>query len=413
VLFCRRSCVAVGRRYRQLSRRKRVALATLASLWLGGTILGILDAAFCTHGPLPAHGIVVGGDNSSSSTTRYAAAAEDSSQTFDVVINTYRRPRQLESAVRHYAQACGPSAGIGRVYVIWSEQGVDPPDDPLARYFSEGELSADNGNDNGNSIRRRTFSSNKIAPIRFIRTPNSLNSRFLPIHDDDPKEAKIATNAVFMVDDDVQVDCSSLRRGFDAWKSNPHSMVGYYPRLAAPPLFHTGQNAIRYIEHCWPIVFLRQRANFVLTKAAFLHARYMEVYWDDALHPREIRLYVDRHMNCEDVAMSLLVANYTRAFFGESTGGKGKSPIPPVFVEGRIRDAGLFNGISTGEGFVERRARCLSDLTGIYEQRGWGSPLDYSFALDDISWTRHVFRWPWQYRPANVFEWGALLDFFR
>jgi hypothetical protein len=109
---------------------------------------------------------------------------------------------------------------------------------------------------------------------------------------------------------------------------------------------------------------------------------------------------VDKYMNCEDFAMSLLVANATQSEHGK-----------PVFVEGTVSDKGLFNGISTGSGFVQRRAACLTDITRIYEKHGWGSPLGEAYSLREVSWDRHAPGFWFQFRPSNPFEWLALLDF--
>jgi hypothetical protein len=38
-------------------------------------------------------------------------------------------------------------------------------------------------------------------------------------------------------------------------------------------------------------------------------------------------------MNCEDIAMSMLVANYTKAMTGK--------PEYPIYVEGNVNDRGL------------------------------------------------------------------------
>lgn len=293
---------------------------------------------------------------------------------FSVVINTYKRHDQLVDALQHYAENCGRRSGVGRIYVIWAESPTPP--DPES-FFQNRLRNAENR-----------------SPVEFIAVKNSLNSRFLPIDG-------LPTQAVFMVDDDVRVDCFSLHLGFEAFRAYPDSTVGFYPRLASPP---RGQTT-GYIEHTWPIVYLQQKTNFILTKACFLHQRFLSAYSAPS-HPKEILDYVDKYMNCEDVAMSLLVANVTAA---ENSG----IPAPPIFVEASISDKGLFNGISTGKGFVERRAACLTDLTHVYEERGWGRPLDYVFDLPSVSWVQHAPNFWWQARPSNFFEWFALLDFFK
>jgi Glycosyl transferase family 64 domain len=305
---------------------------------------------------------------------------------FVVIINTYQRPLLLLDAVQHYAEKCGPKIGIKSVYVIWAEEKVTPP---APEHFFDRHLPK------------------KRSQVSVLSVPNSLNSRFLPIPD-------VQDMAVFMVDDDIRVDCHSLKTAFLAWKMNPSSMVGFYPRLAEWDLSDDGKRHIRapperFIYQSWPIVYWRQRMNFILTKACFLHSHYMSVYSDPNQHPIEILQYVDKYFNCEDVAMSLLVANITKPTDGTLDG----LPVRPIYVEGSVSDKGLFNGISTGTGHMARRSECLSDLSNLYQMKGWGIPLDREFPLRKSSWRRHTPGFWWQYRPSNVFEWFALSNIFK
>lgn len=227
--------------------------------------------------------------------------------TFAVAINTYRRPDRLRDAVQHYAEVCGRQAGVSQVFVIWAEQGVAIPEP--SSFFST-------------SLRK--LNQPNTAQVKVLqKEKDSLNSRFEPIDD-------LTSNAVFMVDDDIRVACSSLTQGFDAWKRHPDAMVGYYPRLASPPLSDPQSSELIY--HTWPIVFLRHKFNFVLTKASFLHSKYLALYSGDQF-PQEVRNHVDKHMNCEDIAMSMLVANHTKATMG--------NPEYPIYVEGSVDDRGL------------------------------------------------------------------------
>ena len=130
----------------------------------------------------------------------------------------------------------------------------------------------------------------------------------------------------------------------------------------------------------------------VLTKACFLHSKYLDLYSGD-VHPQEIRDYIDEHKNCEDVAMSLLVANATR-----------NTDAAPIYVEGSVTDTGLFGGISTGTGHMRTRSDCLDDITRIYAEDGWDMPL-VDVPLSERSWRRHYPGWRYQIRPSNVFEW--------
>jgi len=291
---------------------------------------------------------------------------------FAVVINTYRRPRQLASAVHHYAQRCGKSHGVGHVYVIWAELDVEPPSPEEWRR---------------SNTRSAASHSDRVVPISVVKVAkDSLNSRFLPLDG-------LQEKAVFMVDDDILVTCSSLLQGLKAWQSNPDSMTGYYPRLATTS----------FIYHSWPKVYLRQSMNMVLTKAAFLHSRFMEIY--SFQQPAAIRDYVDKHHNCEDIAMSILVANVTRA--------EKSQPSMPIYVEGDVTDQGLFNGISTGSGHMIQRSVCVRDLIEIYKQNGWNNPLEQTFDLDTAAWIQHAPGLRWQHRPSNFFEWLALENFFK
>ena len=57
-------------------------------------------------------------------------------------------------------------------------------------------------------------------------------------------------------------------------------------------------------------------------------------------------------MNCEDVAMSILVATH--------------SGLPPVYVRGSLGDAGVFGGISTRGGHMGARSDCLNDMMALF-----------------------------------------------
>ena len=305
---------------------------------------------------------------------------------FAVAINTYRRPEMLKDAVMHYADTCGRSVGVAQVFVIWAEQNAQHIPDSNTFFGDEHD---------------GTILQNRAAVHVLEKAKDSLNSRFEPI-------PQLLSTAVFMVDDDLRVDCSSLRRAFDAWKTRPDSMVGYYPRLASPPRGVTGatsSSSDEIIYHTWPVVFWKQTFNLVLTKASFLHSKYLELYTDDNHFPKAIKDHVDKNMNCEDIAMSMLVANYTKY----QTGG---IPAPPMYVEGRVSDKGLIGGISSGSGHMTTRSECLTILSSILKAQGWPSPLDYQVPLRSNSWIRHAPGFWWQYRPSNTFEWLALANTF-
>jgi len=358
------SCIVCLResrlRFSLLSFPGRVVLLVFLPLLLAHVFLGTTDLLFHYYGPKDTRSV-----------------ATDTS--FAVVINTYKRPQMLKQAVQHYADKCGQRVGVSQVFVVWAELGVTPPD-PTS-FFPQ-------------TVRKKSLQNR--ASVQIIRVEkDSLNSRFLPI-------ANLQSQAIFMVDDDVRVDCFSLHQGFVAWKAFPDSMVGYYPRLAAPFQHEKLSSVLDYVYQAWPIVFWRHQVNFILTKASFLHERYLQLYTDS---PPEIRDYVDKFFNCEDVAMSMLVANYTKSLHGK--------PARPIYVEGSVTDKGLFNGISTGTGHMEQRSHCLTDLTSIYLKHGWEAPLQETFELKEASWVHHAPGFWWQFRPSNFFEWFALENVFK
>jgi len=239
------------------------------------------------------------------------------------------------------------------------------------------------------------------------KAKDSLNARFEPI-------PQLQTTSIFMVDDDIRVACSSLQQAFLAWKEHPDAMVGFYPRLAVSSARQQASDDPQipnqqFVYHLWPKIYWRQRFNIILTKASFLHSKYLELYSDDASFPKEIKDHVDKHKNCEDIAMSMLVANYIQNH--DPTDGKGKDS-PVLYVEGSVSDAGLFGGISSGQGHFATRNDCLNQLTSIVRSRGWGSPLEQDFDLAENSWIRHSPGFWWQPAPSNPCEWFGLVNLF-
>ena len=340
-------------RWSLLTTYSKVVVSIALSLVLLHVVFGSMDVFFHSYGFDDRAG--TGGQ------TSYA-----------VVINTYKRPDMLHDAVLHYAAVCGPKAGVSQVFVVWAEQGNTPPD---------GESFFETG------LRHGYQNHSRVEVMQMAK--DSLNSRFLPI-------PQLESDVVFMVDDDVRVDCASLYNGFQAWNSFPDSLVGYYPRLAAK----SRSNEQEFMYHNWPSVYLRSRFNIILTKASFMHRKYFDIYSDPLQNPNEILEFVDSKMNCEDVAMAMVVANYTRAKTGE--------PARPIYVEGHLRDRGLFGGISTGSDHFDTRTMCLTELTKIYRRHGWDDPLSSSVTLKDSTYVHHAPGFWFQHRPSNFFEWLSI-----
>lgn len=317
-------------------------------------------------------------------------------ESFAVVINTYKRPDMLKSALHHWIGECGADTGIGQVFVVWSELDVEPPsvedilkDMPIANA--------------GSNLRPADKSQEKVLPpLEFIRVPkDSLNSRFLPI-------SNLKSEGVFMVDDDVRIDCPSLKESFQAWRAHPNALVGFFPRLASHAI--DSKNPIRRIYHTWPFVYFRHRFNIILTKASFLHRKYLDMYFDEEENPKEVLDYIDKHFNCEDIAMAFLIARKTKNALKDAK-SQGYCRDCPLFTNGLITDKGLRNGISTSGGKLNplghmgERSKCLSFMTDVYREKGWEYPL-FDVSLDRQSWQHHLF-W-WQYSPSVFWEWFSV-----
>jgi Glycosyl transferase family 64 domain len=450
--------IIIIRRWRLLSLYSRAVLPIVIALFTVQVIFATIDCFFHTYGP-PSQPLVSYSGNNETTTTVSTRSSSSSSTGFAIVINTYKRPDMLKAAVQHYANTCGRARiGVEQVFVVWAELDVTPPDSAaLLLASSSSSLPSRLGTaDLQKTTVFESSSSSRIMDqaaavhVEIIRVAvDSLNSRFLPIAN------LSSTAAIFMVDDDVIVDCFSLHQGFLAWKSSPDSMVGYYPRLAAASSSamtirstsgghddDAATTTTTYVYHSWPVVYWRHEMNFVLTKAAFLHSRYLDLYStnnneddddddDDARHPhpaaaqqREIREYVDVHRNCEDVAMAMLIAHVTAMESIVDTKNKNKMPAMPIYVQGHVSDKGLFHGISTGTGHFPQRSACLNDLTRIYRRHYDGAPtaaattsppplLFYRVPLRQASWVHPAPGFWWQYRPSNIFEWFAIQDIFQ
>jgi len=171
---------------------------------------------------------------------------------------------------------------------------------------------------------------------------DSLNNRFKALK-------QPPTEAVFSIDDDVHVSCKQMELAMEVWTTAPRAMVGFVPRLHSWDDAVRPKNSFRVLDtKASPIPGWRYHGalldpirysvwwdgaySMVLTKAAFFHRDYLAAYWRETEGLAELREYVDAHRNCEDIAMSMLVANITKA--------------PPMWVAASMVDYGHTGGIS-------------------------------------------------------------------
>ncbi|KAL4186929.1 hypothetical protein AMTRI_Chr09g36630 [Amborella trichopoda] len=221
---------------------------------------------------------LMGWNHHASSSTSLSASRAG----YTVLINTWQRNPLLKQAVAHYASCSGTDA----VHVVWSES--DPPSESLIAYLKKIVLSK------SQSAHKPNF--------RFdLNEEDYVNNRFKPIAD-------LRTEAIFSVDDDVIVPCSTMEFAFSVWQSASNTMVGFVPRMH----------------------WLDEEVHLIISAGFFFSFYYL---------------------NCEEIAMSLLVANATRA--------------PPIWVQGKIYEIGA-SGISSLLGHNRRRNKCLNDFISLY-----------------------------------------------
>ncbi|KAJ0729755.1 putative glucuronosyl-galactosyl-proteoglycan 4-alpha-N-acetylglucosaminyltransferase [Helianthus annuus] len=244
---------------------------------------------------------------------------------YTLLINTWKRYDLLKQSISHYTSC----PGLDSIHIVWSEP--DPPSDPLVKFLNH--VVKSNPKD-GRHI-ELTFDINK---------EDSLNNRF--------KELKNPiTDAVFSIDDDIIFPCSSVEFAFSVWQSAPDTMVGFVPRIHL--INQSKENRYPYIYGGWWAVWWTGTYSMILSKASFFHTKYLRMYTNEMptslleyvrrnrylkkitphvnhlparklLHNRQnfhqVSIYLNR--NCEDIAMSFLVANATGA--------------PPIWAKGNF-----------------------------------------------------------------------------
>ena len=121
----------------------------------------------------------------------------------------------------------------------------------------------------------------------------------------------------------MKVPCSELALGYQVWKGSSRSIVGYMPRV------HVRGSDHRYVYRCWWRVWWMGSYSIILTKAAFLHHDYFNIYTN--IMPKSVLELVDKNRNCEDIAMQFLISNITQ--------------LPPIYVKGHLEDGGALGGL--------------------------------------------------------------------
>ncbi|KAI4299438.1 hypothetical protein L6164_032899 [Bauhinia variegata] len=245
----------------------------------------------------------------------------DSRKGYSIVMNTWKRYDLLKKSIKHYSSC----PRLKEIHIVWSEP--NPPSEFLTKFLYR--------------VVQSKSKDGRHLKLNFdIYKEDSLNNRFKEIKD-------LETDAVFSIDDDVIFPCSSVEFAFDVWQSAPDTMVGFVPRAHWVDSSKVDGDKFRYGG--WWSVWWTGTYSMVLSKAAFFHKKYFSLYTNEM--PASIREYVTKNRNCEDIAMSFLVANVTDA--------------PPIWVKGKIFEIGS-TGISSLGGHSERRTECVDRFAAEY-----------------------------------------------
>lgn len=234
---------------------------------------------------------------------------------YALLINTWKRNDLLKRSISHYTSC----PGLDSIHIVWSEPNA--PSESLKHFLNH-------------VVQSKSINGRQIELKFDINKEDSLNNRFKEVKD-------LKLDAVFSIDDDIIFPCSSVELAFSVWRSAPDAMVGFVPRIHW--VDQSKGNMNHFIYGGWWSVWWMGRYSMVLSKAAFFHKKYLSLYTNKM--PASIKEYTTKNRNCEDIAMSFLVANVTGA--------------PPIWVKGKINEIGS-TGISSLGGHIEKRTECVN-----------------------------------------------------
>lgn len=240
---------------------------------------------------------------------------------FTVVILTYQREIVLMESIQRLVGL----QYLNKVVVVWNSP--DPPSLSL-RWPDVG------------------------VPLHVVKVAkNSLNNRFVPYD-------VIETDAIFAVDDDVEMRHEEILLAFRVWRDNKDRIVGFPGRFHA---WDSQNNQWLYSSE------YSCELSMILTGAAFYHKYYSYLYthW----MPQVIRDRVDEYMNCEDIAMNFLVSHITRK--------------PPIKVTSRWTFTCPNCPINLWEDktHFEERSKCINFFVEVY---GYMPLLRTQFRADSV-----------------------------
>ena len=237
---------------------------------------------------------------------------------FTAVILTYNRVASLYQVIQRVSMA----ESLVRIVVIWNHQTIPPP--PA---------------ENWPRINK---------PLKVIQTSgNKLSNRFYPY-------AEIETECVLSMDDDINMmTTDELEFAYQVWREFPDRIVGFPSRTHVHDNSSASGGHYKY-ESEWV-----NDISMVLTGVAFYH-KYWHYLYTAAASPeqKEIKDWVDEHINCEDIAFNMMVANATgKAAVKVGPRKKFKCSTPTCENSGML---------SASPAHLEERSSCLDKFVKIY-----------------------------------------------
>ena len=230
---------------------------------------------------------------------------------FSILIGTFDRPQLLEKALLHYSS----SKNVHSIYVTWHNPRTSP---------SEALL--------------KMAKKLKIPVYFLFPITDSLNNRF-------NVAKELSTKAVLVCDEDIKIPIGDVDFAFEVWKTRTQSLVGVIPRAH---FYDLPSKTWQYdtLGSNSPLDYY----TMILTKFVFMNSEFLYLY--TCLLPSKIHQYVDSQMNCEDIALNLMVSGLTGS--------------PPVLVQASIEDYGTTSGISGRQDHLKNRSKCVNDLLHLF-----------------------------------------------
>lgn len=187
------------------------------------------------------------------------------SQGYTAVILTYNRNKVLYQLINHLDK----SPSLDKILIVWNNPTTNPPDPSKMPNIKK--------------------------PWVIIKAAaNKLSNRFYPYQE-------IRTEAILSIDDDISMlTVDELEFGFEVWKRHSDQLVGFPGRN-----HDRSKNGSFLYQSEWS-----NDVSMVLTGVSFYHKIYNHLFTYKM--PKKIIRYIDKRMNCEDIAMNFLIANLTK-----------------------------------------------------------------------------------------------------